>query len=189
MKHTQTITSANTSINCKKLPAIYSKLPQIVKDYEARAHRIFLGSSARLLDYGCGKYTDHLHGAAAAEGLRLFPYDPYNQPEDTNNETRLLLTSSGIGKPANIAICSNVFNVIRPIDCIIDALHDIASMVDGFLYVTIYEGDKTGIGRETKKDCWQRNEMRGDYLPIIHKAGYHIVGVKYGAIIVDMRRK
>ena len=30
--------------------------------------------------------------------------------------------------------------------------------------VTVYEGDKSGAGRVTKADCYQRNERIGEYL-------------------------
>ena len=32
------------------------------------------------------------------------------------------------------------------------------------LFTTVYEGDKSRIGRETKKDCWQWNRPTESYL-------------------------
>ena len=31
-------------------------------------------------------------------------------------------------------------------------------------FFKIYEGNKSGIGKQTKKDCWQRNQKTKDYL-------------------------
>ena len=58
------------------------------------------------------------------------------------------------------------------------------------VYVTVYEGDKSGVGRETKKDCWQRNEQLIFYLSkfndyIKHKYNHNanFFKIKYGMII------
>ena len=31
-------------------------------------------------------------------------------------------------------------------------------------FITVYEGDKSWVGRETKKDCYQRNETIDAYI-------------------------
>ena len=33
-----------------------------------------------------------------------------------------------------------------------------------FYFITVYEGDKSGIGRMTKPDCFQRNETLDNYI-------------------------
>ena len=48
----QTFTSATTSINSTKLPAVYGKLPF---------------KPVALLDYGCGKYTDHIRSGVGRQ--------------------------------------------------------------------------------------------------------------------------
>ena len=40
---------------------------------------------------------------------------------------------------------------------------------DGKLYIGVYEGDKSGIGKQTGKDSYQRNEKLESYLPTIQK--------------------
>ena len=60
-------------------------------------------------------------------------------------------------------ICSNVFNVIKEKEVIYDLYFMIASFNVPF-FITIYEGDKTWVGRETKKDCYQRNETIDAYV-------------------------
>lgn len=65
-------TSANTSINSEKLPRIFSKISDIWEEYSA------------VLDYGCGKYTDHIKGHCMQHNKCYLPVDPYNQSGMTN---------------------------------------------------------------------------------------------------------
>ena len=93
----QTCTSARTSINSGRLPAVYSRIPY----FTARV----------VLDWGCGKYTDHIRAALPGH-LCYLPYDPFNQPEDVNRDTLALVRIAiQTGTPVT-AICSNVLNVI-----------------------------------------------------------------------------
>ena len=60
-------------------------------------------------------------------------------------------------------ICSNVFNVIKEKEVI----YDLYKMIRSFevpYFITVYEGDKSWVGRETKKDCYQRNETIDAYV-------------------------
>ena len=34
----------------------------------------------------------------------------------------------------------------------------------GVLLITVYEGNKSGIGKASKKDCWQENRVTKDYI-------------------------
>lgn len=89
----QSVTSANTSINSKRLPAIYGK--------------IRLNEGDRVLDYGCGRYTEHLTRHCLENHAELFPFDPFNIPEQVNRESREKLEN----RPATIGIMSNVITV------------------------------------------------------------------------------
>jgi hypothetical protein len=58
------------------------------------------------------------------------------------------------------------------------------------VYITVYEGDKSGVGRETKKDCWQRNERLyvylekfNDYIRKKYNHNANFFKIKYGMII------
>lgn len=150
----QNHTSAATSINATKLPRIYSAVTFTPREI--------------VLDYGCGKYTDHIR-AALPKGVKYLPYDPYNQPREVNEASeRKLHHAMRRGKPITV-ICSNVLNVIDNDDtvaCIALDLELIAANADGGrLLVTVYEGDRSGKGRETMPDCYQRNERTREYLP------------------------
>jgi hypothetical protein len=64
-------------------------------------------------------------------------------------------------------ICSNVLNVISDISIVFDIVRKIFNKVTlrkQAIFVTVYEGDKSGVGKITKKDCYQRNQVLSDYL-------------------------
>ena len=140
---TQTYTSANTSVNSKRLPAIYKKI-----DW----YRIKLQyNKLVVLDIGAGKYTQHIKEYIESKGGEYIPYDPYNLSPADN------LYAGANFHRANVIICSNVFNVIKEEKVIYD-LHNMIRSYRVPYFISVYEGDKSWIGHETKKGCWQRNE-------------------------------
>ena len=148
----QTFTSSATSINRTKLPAVYGKT---------------CFSSAVVLDYGCGKYTDHIRDCLRRQGCALLPYDPFNQPVHVN-----LISMNYVDRckkehvPVDV-VCSNVLNVIDDADTIRSIANEIQTIVEttgGTAYITVYEGDRTCVGRATGHDQYQRNEPLRNYL-------------------------
>ena len=133
--NTQRYTSANTSINSKKMPRIYNLV----------ADRI---GKASAIDYGCGKYFDSYDLPDNYVG-----YDPYNKAD---NE---LLNSE-----YEYALCSNVLNVIAERENRINVLESLKRLAHT-VFITVYEGDKSRNSRETKADCYQLNWQTGDYIP------------------------
>ena len=150
----QNYTSAATSINRDRLPAVYG--------------RITIDPDAHVLDYGCGRYTDHIR--AALPTADYMPYDPYNQPSAVNlATTRRINYLCGIHEPVTV-ICSNVLNVIDGDVEVRDICGNIAAIVrttGGNAYITVYEGDRSGNGRQTGPDQYQRNERLSEYLRFI----------------------
>lgn len=131
----QKYTSAETSINSSQLPKIY----RLAKD-EIKGKAV--------IDYGCGKFFDSYVGKVDAE---LHGYDPYHRPD-----------KAVLGKHFDVALCSNVLNVIAEEEERRNVLESLRELADESL-ITVYEGDGSGIGRETKKDCYQLNRKTGDY--------------------------
>lgn len=141
--------SANTSINSKKLPAIYNKinwgLVQILSPH------VFF----KVLDYGCGRYQNHLKEFINSKGGIFYGYDPFWNPDFENDDA--------LNCHPDIVICSNVLNVIKEDKIVMDINKKIRSFGVPY-FIKIYEGDKSNIGRETKKGCWQRNQETSQYL-------------------------
>lgn len=130
----QQYSSANTSINSKRLPKIYSL--------------INIGKNTTVLDYGCGKFFDSYN-----LGDNFYGYDPYNR----NNPDVL-------NRTYDIALCSNVLNVIKEREVRLDVLRRLKGLARK-VYITVYEGDRSGKSRVSKEDCYQLNWSRGNYIP------------------------
>lgn len=148
----QEYSSAETSINSSKLPAIY-KL-------------ISLPAGSTGVDFGGGKFDN------AVEYLRdkdvtLCVYDPYNRSAEHNKEVLRILRENG---GADFAINSNVLNVIKEEDARVAVLRNIKKITKSGapIYITVYEGSGTGEGKATSKG-YQLNRKTADYLEDIQQ--------------------
>lgn len=156
-------TSAPTSINATRLPRAY-KVAMNMADMRADIRT--------MLDYGCGRYTDHLTTCASMHALTWAGYDPFNYPTNIDGQT------------FDMIVCANVLNVIDSDDVILDILHKIASHMrpGGVAVITVYEGDKSGVGRETMQDCYQRNAKMKDYIQYLNRI-FGCINIVNGAFI------
>ena len=136
-------TSMNTSVNANRPAAAYKW---------AAMHGLFKKQS--VLDYGCGRYWQNCKDFAMYEGCTSWiGYDKYWKPQSLQ-----YLTFDTI-------ICANVLNVIKNDHELENCITDVLSMLAPFgcAVFQIYEGDKSGNGKETKPDCWQRNQKAQYY--------------------------
>lgn len=136
----QKYTSKETSLN--QVAAVY-------KIYDFR-------NGSKILDYGGGKYdtaTEYMR----ERGVMVTVYDPYNRSDEHNRAAREIVP--------DYVVCSNVLNVIAEDDVVRHILEDIATY-NVPVIITVYEGDGTGIGKETKKG-FQRNAKTQTYVPIV----------------------
>ena len=127
-----------------------------------------------VLDYGGGSMRSEM---VANEYLAQFDcedvvYDLYNQtPEERQNALDRIRVNDG----ADVAICSNLLNVIAEESARMVALRNIQKLTKpgAPVYFTMYEGsDKeagSGIGRQTGKDQYQNNRRTADYLEEIRR--------------------
>ena len=129
-------TSANTRINSTTLPAIY----KMVSDKISKTDQV--------IDYGCGKYFDNYNLPDNFAG-----YDPYNR-----NNPKVL------NRKYDVALCSNVLNVIAEQEVRLDILSRLKELAK-IIYITVYEGNRSGNSKRTKEDCFQLNWSRGNYIP------------------------
>ena len=165
----QTFTSSATSINRTKLPAVYRKAEL--------SH-----TTPFLVDWGCGKYVDHIRDALHEQNKILYPYDPFNQPSDVNRYTMDFIYWAESAHIEIDIVCSNVLNVIDSdgeVSRICYQLEKITEATGGTAYITVYEGDRSGVGRQTGRDQYQRNESLREYLRFFHNAT-----IRNGVIIV-----
>lgn len=143
----QTMTSANTSINKGRLPASTKKI-----DWEQ-----YRGQ--RVLDYGGGKFDNLKNHLKAEYEIDLYIYDKFNRTEEENKVA--------LECQPQAVTCNNVLNVIdseQTLKYISDWLIAYKIVCKADIYISVYEGDRKGVGRKSKKDCYQRNEKLKEYL-------------------------
>lgn len=148
----QEFDSAKTSINSKKLPAVY--------------RMIHLQPGTVGVDFGGGRWD------SAVEYLRdqdvtLCVYDPYNRSAEHNKEVLRTLRANG---GADFAINSNVLNVIKEPEARKGVLENIKKITKpgAPIYITVYEG--RGDAKEgVTKSGYQLNRKTADYLEEIQQ--------------------
>ena len=142
----QEFSSANTSINAKKLPRIF-------REVEWK-------SGTRNADIGGGKYNNGTEFLKTL-GVENFIYDPFNRNFMWNIFS---LSKIRDGQCDTCTVC-NTLNVIKEPEnryLVIRQAHNVLKN-GGVAYFTIYEGDKKGIGINTKNRCWQENREAESY--------------------------
>ena len=145
MKNKQKYDSRETSIN-KTKPAIYNKVATKISETD------------QVIDYGCGKYFDEYNLPENFSG-----YDPYNRPNEKVLE-----------REYDIALCSNVLNVIMEKEVRKELLEILKSLANK-TFITVYEGNKSGIGGPTKRNCYQLNRKKREYLPELKEVFENVV--------------
>lgn len=167
MKRKQRFTSAETSINSSKLP---------------RGYRFDgIPAGAVVLDYGCGKHVEHLQRTATDRGWTWYGYDPFNRSEAENRPAVDMIET----RNADYVLCCNVLNVIDDDEAVDDVIRAAVSACKVAAVFTVYEGNRTGTGKQTGRDSWQRNERRAAYVDRIRSAGYQVT--RKGEYIVVTR--
>ena len=129
---------------------------------------MYFAPGSVILDYGGGKYdknTEYMQN----KGCKVLVYDPYNRTEEHNKAVFEYIQNN----PIDYIVCSNVLNVIKEIPVIEQILGNIKQIQEVnkskcVVYITVYEGDKSGEGKITKKG-YQRNEPLKHYLGIVSK--------------------
>ena len=143
----QKISSAATSINSNKLPAIF----RMVK----------FQPDTMNLDYGGGKFDNAAEELAKINVTNLV-YDPYNRSSEHNQDVLKQVRANG---GADTVTISNVLNVIAEPEARQTVLRNAKKLVKpgGKVYITVYEGNKSGSGAETKAG-YQLNKDTKDYV-------------------------
>ena len=146
----QAISSAKTSL--RQVPALF-------KDKNVQFGDVNI-------DIGGGKF-DLATEFLAERGTQNLVFDPYNRGEATNRATLDFLRD---GSRADTATNANVLNVIAEAPARANVILEMAKAIkpDGKAYFMVYEGDGSGVGRETSAG-WQNNRKTADYVDEIKR--------------------
>lgn len=164
IKSSQNYTSRGTSLN--QIPALHKKI-KFEKD-------------TINFDNGAGKYdktTNYLKDL----GVNNVRFDPYNLSDEINNKS-----NDYVGK-CDTSTLANVLNVIDDENSQIEALQKSKDMLKhgGKLYISVYEGNRSGVGAKSKNDCWQNNKKLNEYLETVKKVFDKVE--KYNNMIVAIK--
>ena len=163
----QKITSAKTSINSTRIPAIF-KHPAI--KWQA---------GTRNLDWGGGRYdtaTEYLKGLGVLNAI----YDPYNR--EAAHNAKVLAEA-----PYDSATVSNVLNVVQGAENRKNIIKDALDYVKegGIIYIKVYEGNRSGTGKITKQgSCWQENRKTSSYADELKEFKPQMIGGSSKIIII-----
>lgn len=143
----QKYSSAATSINSSKLPALFG----MVKFEKGSLN----------LDYGGGRFDNVAEYLDKEYGATNLVYDKYNRTSEHNREVLNQVRKNG---GADTVTCSNVLNVIAEESERLAVLRNCKRYLKsgGICYITVYEGNGTGEGAETKSG-YQLNRKTKDY--------------------------
>lgn len=175
---TQEFTSKSTSINSNKVPSVFTTLTN-----KADKLGIELKNSI-VLDSGCGSFpqiiSDHLKKYGATYAGR----DPFNQPESVNAEFIPTANKAITDGKTRVFSSSNVLNVICAAEFRTAYLETIADVMKPGekVYITVYEGNRSGVAGPSGEDSWQENRKYKTYIPEI-APHFSEVTTKYGMII------
>jgi hypothetical protein len=152
----QEFTSAATSINKTKLPEAYTTIHRKMGWKPDTTH----------IDIGGGKFDNAVEFLEKL-GVKAHVFDPFNRPEEHNTKVMQEVGKEG----ADSASLFNVLNVIKEPEYRHEALKTAHSTLKpgGRIFISIYEGDRTGQGKQTKKDSWQNNMTTAAHLPEVRK--------------------
>jgi len=133
------------------------------------------------VDIGGGRFetaTEYLH----SKHVHNFVWDKYNRSLEHNAKIYTMVIETGC---ADTATLSNVLNVIKERKYRLEALKLAAEAVGkgGTVYITVYEGDRSGKGKETTKG-YQMNRKLKDYLRDVRMV-FNQVGLHDGVIIAQ----
>jgi SAM-dependent methyltransferase len=148
----QEISSANTSINAKRLPAIFNL--------------VNFAPNTTNLDFGGGRF-DNATEYLATKGVTNLIYDKYNRSASHN--TQVLKKIKELGG-ADTVTCSNVLNVIKEPEARAAVIKNCYRFLKsgGTAYFTVYTGNQSGVGTVTKSG-YQLNRVTSDYVAEIEE--------------------
>lgn len=175
---TQKFTSKSTSINSNKVPAVFTTLSN-------KASKLSIDLEKSIIcDSGCGSYPEIIAGHLQQFGADYIGRDPYNQPETVNAAFIPAAIKAAAEGKNRIFSSSNVLNVICAAEFRAAYLESIADVMSPGekLYITVYEGDRSGAAGPSGEDSWQENRKYKTYIPEITPF-FADVTTKYGMII------
>jgi SAM-dependent methyltransferase len=149
-------TSAETSVNKKKLPAVFTTVGE----------RIGWKKKTRNLDLGGGKFDNQTRWLKR-RGVKNLVLDPGNRPQAHN----LKILNEVDRRPVDTVTVSNVLNVIPDTSVragVVRTAYD-ALKPGGRVYITVYNAPTRGWRGKGTKRTWQAAKPLKSYLALVRR--------------------
>lgn len=122
-------------------------------------------SNSMVLNYGGGTIVSQELANQFLKNINSedLVYNPFNRTHEENEEVLQRLRANG---GTDIAICSNVLNVITEESARISVLKNIPKLTRSVapVYFVVCEVGGDGFGKQTGKDQYQNNRKIADYV-------------------------
>ncbi|MBR3101452.1 MAG: hypothetical protein IKH19_06845 [Muribaculaceae bacterium] len=130
------------------------------------------------VDIGGGRY-DEATNFLKEKGVENLVFDPFNRNPEHNRAVAERVRDEKV----DTVTCTNVLNVIDSEQSRANVILQAAKALKegGTAYFSVYEGNKSGVGRQSQSDSWQNNRRTKDYIPEIEKY-FEDVSLKNGVI-------
>ncbi len=156
----------NKKANTETVEQSFGSAGTSLRQVAAGLKKIAFKSGTSNLDLGGGRFnegTEYL----AEKGVKSIVFDPFNRNAEENSAALDAVKNGGF----DTVTCNNVLNVIKEPEVRSNVVLQAAKALkpDGTAYFTMYEGDKSGNGRQTKSDSWQNNRETADYIKEIQE--------------------
>jgi hypothetical protein len=115
------------------------------------------------LDMGGGKFETFTNWLKL-RGVRNLIFDPYNRSVEHNKK----VLATVLKKKADTGTMFNVLNVLPNKQEMLKLLINLKSIVKGKIYISVYEGDKSGKTKMTR-DGIQHNRRLTEYIKIVRE--------------------
>jgi hypothetical protein len=174
----QTFDSAETSLN--QIPSTFKVVNGMNGWVPGTINADIGGGKEFSVD---GAVTHKFTVALKSVGVTNIVYDPFNRTTAHNTAAAQTIRD---GK-ADTATVNNVLNVIQEPTIrarVIMQAHN-AVKDGGTAYFLIYQGDKSGQGRDTKKGRWQNNMAANEYVGEVSRFFSHVT--KKGNLIIGRK--
>lgn len=133
-------------------------------------------------DYGGGKYETASNWLWKQKKVHNIVYDLYSRRGRENAFALRLLHE------CKSFTCFNTLNVMEDSKERLDVYHMIKRMLGlPIIFFSIYEGDRSGIGKETSKG-WQSNQKKSFYLKEIQEVFKHGYDVMHPAGLIVVQK-
>lgn len=175
----QIITSAGTCIN---------HVPKCIK-----VMMEYAGYDSVNIDIGGGKYDTATNFLAEQRNIRNIVFDPYNRTHNWNINAFITAMKESVNVPITVTV-SNVLNVIPDMVNVENVIAQAAELIDRCrsrcknnlkrepaAFFTVYEGDRSGVPKQTPKG-WQWNMRQREFYPLISNQ-FHLIEERDGVLI------